>query len=349
MVFWHMARELLSTLVTPFLVIVGSLLAGMAVEALLLRRLRRIGAAKNLRWLRALAEVLDGPVVVWFVLAGVYLAMVIMPTLSDPLRVLAEKILIVVALISATVFLSSVAVRLAGVYSGQVENILPSTSIFSNILRVLVFALGFLVILGYLGISITPVLTALGVGGLAVALALQDTLSNLFAGLHILAAKQIRPGDYIRLSTGEEGYVIDVNWRNTTIEGLSTNMVVIPNSRLATDIVTNFYLPQKELQFLVEVGVDYGSDFERVEQITKEVAVEVMKTVEGGVASFEPKVSFVAFAESSINFRVSLRADEFRGQFRIKSEFTKRLQTRFRKEGIDIPFPQRTVHVEKDI
>jgi small-conductance mechanosensitive channel len=85
------------------------------------------------------------------------------------------------------------------------------------------------------------------VGGLAVALALQDTLSNLFAGLHIIASKKLLPGDYFLLDSGEEGYVQDVNWRNTFIRTLRNNMIVVPNARLASAILTNYYQPSSEM------------------------------------------------------------------------------------------------------
>ncbi len=124
-------------------------------------------------------------------------------------------------------------------------------------------------------------LTALGVGGLAVALALQDTLANLFAGIHILASKTVQPGDYIRLSSGEEGYVEDINWRQTTVRALSNNLVVIPNGQLAKTNMTNFMRPEQQLTILVQVGVAYDSDLEHVERVTTEVVAEVMTEITG--------------------------------------------------------------------
>ena len=94
--------------------------------------------------------------------------------------------------------------------------------------------------LNAVGVSITPIITALGVGGLAMALALQDTLSNLFAGIHILAEHTIRIGDFIRLETGQEGYVEDISWRTTRIRMLPNNMVIVPNSKLAQSVVVNY-------------------------------------------------------------------------------------------------------------
>jgi small-conductance mechanosensitive channel len=248
------------------------------------------------------------------------------------------------------VFILVVTVAAARVVAGLVRSVAQSRSgvaasatIFVNITRIAVLALGFLVVLQTLGISIAPMLTALGVGGLAVALALQDTLANLFAGIHILASKTVQPGDYIRLSSGEEGYVTDINWRQTTIRNLSNNLVIIPNGQLAGTNMTNFNRPEQQLTILVQAGVGYDSDLEEVERITVEVVAEVMREITGAVPEHEPAVRFHTFGDSRIGFTVILGVGEFSDQYRIKHEFIKRLHRRFRDEGISIPAPTRTV------
>ncbi|MET7609513.1 mechanosensitive ion channel family protein [Streptomyces seoulensis] len=242
----------------------------------------------------------------------------------------------------------------ARVISGLVQSVTQSRSgvagsatIFVNITRVLVLAIGFLVVLQTLGISIAPLLTALGVGGLAVALALQDTLANLFAGIHILASKTVQPGDYIRLSSGEEGYVVDINWRQTTVRQLSNNLVVIPNGQLAKTNMTNFTRPEQELTVLVQAGVSYDSDLEHVERVTAEVVDEVMTEITGAVPEHEAAIRFHTFGDSRIGFTIILGVGEFSDQFRIKHEFIKRLHRRYREEGIRIPAPTRTVALQQ--
>ena len=115
---------------------------------------------------------------------------------------------------------------------------LPAASLTVNLAKVLVFGVGLLLILSNLGISITPLLTALGVGSLAVALALQDTLSNLFAGIYIIANRQIMVGDYLQLDGGKEGYIVDIGWSTTRVRKLSNDTILIPNSKLSQSIVT---------------------------------------------------------------------------------------------------------------
>ncbi|WP_058043459.1 mechanosensitive ion channel family protein [Streptomyces roseifaciens] len=242
----------------------------------------------------------------------------------------------------------------ARVISGLVRSMAQSRSgvagsatIFVNITRIAVLALGFLVMLETLGISIAPLLTALGVGGLAIALALKDTLANLFAGVHILVSKTVQPGDYIRLSSGEEGYVRDINWRITVVEQLNNNLVIIPNAKLAGTNMTNFSRPEQKLAVTVQVGVGYESDLERVERITVEVAESVMKDVDGADPDYESAVRFHTFGDSRIGFTVILGVGEFSDKYRIKHEFIKRLHQRYRAEGIRIPAPARTVSLQQ--
>jgi small-conductance mechanosensitive channel len=200
-----------------------------------------------------------------------------------------------------------------------------------------------------LGISITPLITALGVGGLAVALALQDTLANLFAGIHILVEKSIRVGDFIRLETGQEGYVQDITWRTTRVRMLPNNIVVIPNSKLSQSVVTNYYLPEKRMSVLIPVGVSYQSDPDQVERILVEEAAKAVGEVPGLLGDPAPFVRFIpGFGESSLDFTLVCQVAEFTDQYPAQHELRKRIFRRFRHEGIEIPFPQRVVHVREE-
>ena len=160
------------------------------------------------------------------------------------------------AVIVVVVSLGSAKVAGAAVHAGATSHAGTSGSatIFVSITRVVVWTIGGLVLLDSLGVAITPMLTALGVGGLAVALALQDTLGNLFAGVHILTSRKVQPGDFIQLDNGMEGYVEDTNWRNTIVRELPNNLLVIPNATVASSIVTNYHLPDHELSVIVRAA-----------------------------------------------------------------------------------------------
>jgi small-conductance mechanosensitive channel len=330
----------------PFALIAGGFLAGLIFERIVLTRLKKIAARTKWEGDEIIIRALRKVTTFWFVLAGIYGAILNIPMSLSLLGIL-KKLLLVITILSATSVLAKIAVGLVNLYARRAEGVLPSTSIFTNLTKLLILVLGILIILQTLGISITPIITALGIGGLAVALALQDTLSNLFAGLQIILSGKIKPEDYVKLDTGEEGYVTDITWRNTTVRALPNNMIIIPNSKLASAIVTNYYQPETEMAVLVQVGVSYDSDLGKVERVTIEVGKEVMREVPGGVPEFEPFIRYHTFADFSINFTVILRAREFVDNYLIKHEFIKRLHRRYREEGIEIPFPIRTIHIKE--
>ncbi|MEU3660484.1 mechanosensitive ion channel family protein [Streptomyces sp. NPDC032940] len=332
------------------LVPAGIALAAGLLGAFLLRML--------LRWLGRHAErtrwggddvIVDAlrTVVPWAAVAGGVAGAAAALPLTRTVQHNVNQVLTVLLIFVVTVSAARVIAGLVRTVTTSRSGVAGSATIFVNITRVLVLAIGFLVVLQTLGISIAPMLTALGVGGLAVALALQDTLANLFAGIHILASKTVQPGDYIRLSSGEEGYVEDINWRQTTVRALSNNLVVIPNGQLAKTNMTNFMRPEQQLTILVQAGVAYDSDLEHVERITIEVVAEVMTEITGAVPEHEPAVRFHTFGDSRIGFTVILGVGEFSDQYRIKHEFIKRLHKRYREEGIRIPAPARTVALQQ--
>src|SRR5262249_36133336 len=165
------------------------------------------------------------------------------------------QLLLVLWIVSLAIMLSRLLGNIIRYYGSDIPGAMPVTTLTQNLAQIGVVILAFMVLLNLLGIPIAPILTALGVGGLAVALALQDTLSNLFAGFYVAIARQVRLNDYIKLNTGEEGYVSDITWRSTTIRTLGYNMIIIPNSKLAQAVVTNYYLPEKKMSIQVLVSV----------------------------------------------------------------------------------------------
>ncbi|MDA8121982.1 MAG: mechanosensitive ion channel family protein [Deltaproteobacteria bacterium] len=257
------------------------------------------------------------------------------------------KMIHVLVIFSVTVAVARLAGEVFRNYLQKTGLPIPATGLAYGIIRGSVFLVGFLVILSAIGISITPILTALGVGGLAVALALQDTLSNLFAGIHILMEKPIRVGDFIRLETGQEGYVADITWRTTRLRMLPNNLVVIPNSKIAQSTLTNYYLPEKRMSLLISIGVSYSSDPDKVEAILVEETTKAVGEIPGLLGDPAPFVRFIpGFGESSLDFTLICQVAEFVDQYYAQHELRKRIFRRFHKEGIEIPFPHRTVYLK---
>lgn len=254
-----------------------------------------------------------------------------------------DRLLMVLFVLSLSVALSRILV--VWIRSAAERLALGTTTLLENLTRAVIYGMGLLLILANLDISIAPLLTALGVGSLAVALALQDTLSNLFSGIYIIVNRQIRQEDYIKLDSGAEGFVTDIGWRSTTIRDRADNFILIPNTKIAQAVVTNFNLPHREFSVPVRLGVSYGSDLTKVEQTALDVARQVQREVPGAIAAFAPFLRFQSFGESSIDFTVMLRVKEFEDQHLATHEFIKRIHERFNREGIQIPFPQRVVHM----
>ncbi len=320
---------------------------GFIVRGILLGRLSA--------WSRKTASNIDdiiiaaikSPSVIWIIMLGLFTALQFWDLDPHP-RAILEKVLMAAGLLSLTMAVSSLTLQMIKHHAEKLGGHSGSTSLVQSIARIVIWTTGLMVILSSLGISVAPVLATLGVGGLAVALALQDTLSNLFAGVHINLNKIVRIGDYVQLESGAEGYVTDINWRSTTIRMPSNNMILVPNSKLAQSIITNYYYPSMDMSVRVPVGVHYSSNLRHVERVTIEVAKEVMQQVPGGVPEFEPVIRYNAFGDSSIQFNVIMRAKEYMDQHVIRHEFIIRLQERYAKEGINIPYPIRAINTTQE-
>jgi small-conductance mechanosensitive channel len=320
----------------------GAYLFGHLANALVLHRLIQLASRTSGAWDDIVMAELKRRVPFWALLIGIWISLGHWSLRAD-IRGLATSAIIVAAGASITLAIAAMLGRLMTAYQARIVPDVPVTGLTQNLIRIVVLVVGMLMIANAVGLDITAALTALGVGGLAVALALQEPLSNLFAGLFISLAGQIRVGDYVELEGGQAGFVVDLDWRATRIRMLANNVIIVPNAKLAQSIVTNFSLPETEMAVLVQVGVDYDSDLEQVQRVTIDVARNVMEEVEGGVGTHEPFIRFHTFADSSINFSVILRGKSFADQFLVKHEFIKRLQARYEKEGIVIPFPIRTL------
>ena len=303
-----------------------------------------------------LPEVLDSlikPLVVLIVSEGVIFALSSVPALSDwsdilgkakaAVRVLGAQELdamVTYALATGGGVLLAVSLRSASRRRVKVDE--GVVRLLRRTILLIVSAVGILVLLDYLNVSITPIITGLGIGGLAVALALQPTLGNFFAGTQIVSDRVVRVGDYIELEgDGIKGYVTDVGWRSTRVRTPQNNLVIIPNSRLAESIVTNYFGPTMEMAVIVNCGVSYNASLVEVERISLEVAEEVVAGHDGADKSFKPWFAYEEFGDSNINFWIWLQAKDRISSFRVKSEIIKLLKARLDKAGITINYPAR--------
>ena len=347
----HLIRRLLARnpaeLIWPIVIFVLTFAAGWLVRRLVLKALRAWTDRSLSRAGMVLTEVLEGPTLIWAVILAVHLA-IQTSELPATFASRGAEVLYFLWMASVTLMLVRLAGNLVRHYGDQIPGALPVTTLSQNLAQIAVLILGVVVAMDHYDYSIKTILTALGIGGLAVALALQDTLSNLFAGFYVAVARQVRLGDYVKLSGGgEEGYVTDIGWRSTSIRSLSNNLIIVPNAKLAQAIVTNYCLPEKRMSASFPVGVSYHSDPDRVEKLLLEIALEGTNDIPGMLADPAPSVSFdPGLGEFSLGFSVNFYVAEFASQFSVRNELKKRIFRRFRAAGIEIPFPTRILRME---
>lgn len=295
-----------------------------------------------------LLEALDFPVQLVVYASGVLVVQNFVPKASgvDGMHYLLEGFK-VVAIFAAVLFIDKFLQGLIRLYAQKVDILRTSGGVAQGFMRILIFGLGGLILLDTFGVSVTPIIASLGIGSLAVALALQPTLENFFSGIQLVADKPVQVGQTIKLESGEEGQVMKIGWRSTWIGMASNNTVIIPNKLLVNSRVVNYCYPNLEVIVPMTLSVHRSADLEKVERVTLDVAGEVLTTVDGGIKSFAPVLRFNSISDSSIDFAIALRAKDLSSGYFIKHEFIKRLTRRYAQEGILIPFPTRTVLQEK--
>jgi small-conductance mechanosensitive channel len=335
------------TFIAPIALFVGTMVAGLVLRRILLRIVRQWAASSESHLDVLVTETLRGPIFIWTLILGMHLA-------NEGSRLPASyqrpihTTLLFLWVLSFTVAASQFVGYAIRFYGSTATGARSVTSLSQKLAQLAVLALGLIWMLKVVfNTSLTPVLTAFGVGGLAVALALQDTLSNLFAGFYVSISHLVRIGDYIKLSSGEEGYVTDINWRCTTLRTNGNNMIVVPNSKIGTTIYTNYYLPEPRMMMSVTFGVDNNSDIDRVEAILLEETKASAALVDGLLSDPPPKIRFnPGPGDFSLGFQVNFYVASFSDQYLVQSELRKRLYKRLVKENINMPFPTKTVIVE---
>ncbi|MGQ9788562.1 MAG: mechanosensitive ion channel family protein [Candidatus Hadarchaeaceae archaeon] len=331
----------------PVLIFAGVLICGYVLRIILSIYIARLVRRTKTNLDDIILGAIKTPIVLIFLVLGAGFALSRVPFYQDIigqyLPIISYIIIVIIATLAAARGITGI-LKYYEVARPSLKSLAP---ILSNASRAIIYFIAFILILKGLGIDVTALVAGLGIGGIAVAFALQETLSQFFAGMYLMTDKPFKVGDYVKIETGQEGYVVDIGWRSTKIRELPNNIITVPNSKMAGSIVINYYQPVSEMSVLVQVGVSYDSDLEKVERVTIEVAREIMKKVQGGVPEFEPFIRYHTFSDFSINFTVILRAREYVDRYLITHEFIKALHKRYREEGIVIPFPIRTVYLEK--
>lgn len=205
-----------------------------------------------------------------------------------------------------------------------------------NVVKIIIYIVFLAIILERLGIEIAPLLAGLGIAGLAVALALQDTLSNFFAGLHILADKPFREGDYIRLESGLEGTIDSIGWRSTKLRQAANSQVIIPNAKLAQNVIINLSMPDERISVAYDINISSDEDVKEVE----DVILVTLKTVQAANPDLfkddMPWVRLEKFGDVALIFRYGYTVNSYAAQFNALKAVNEALFYAFKKKNIKL-------------
>ncbi len=337
------------------LIIAGIIIGASAVFAVLFSRLL---SRMMLRLARFSAGDLDdrvisaarGPMTAFIILIGAYLAASVPLTLSVAVHDVVNKVAAVLAVVIGAFLITGISGAVLHWLEEYLEGTDPDNAgnwalpLARRGMMIVVVAMAALVSLDILGINISPLIAGLGLGGLAVALALQPTLSNLFAGTYVITEGVVSAGDYIEMENGVTGYVVDVNWRSTRLRTWTNNLVVIPNSRFAETIITNYSKPDEHVNVFLTCGVAYESDLQRVEGVSMEVMQKVEREHPGVVKDYGVYFGYDTFGESNVDFWLFMQAADRLASFEVRTELIKQLHARLVAEGITINYPVRSLH-----
>ena len=210
-----------------------------------------------------------------------------------------------------------------------------------------IYSIALLLALAVFDIAITPLLATLGIGGIAIALAAQPTLSNYFAGTYVISEGEIHVGDFIEIEGGPSGYVEAISWRSTKVRSFFNNLIIIPNSMMAENMITNYSRPAPAINVIVNCGVSYSSDLQQVQDIAITAARELAIESEHAVTNSEPSFGFDTFGDSNIDFWVFIQATDRIGGWYLKSDLIKLIHERFNDAGIAINYPIRHLVVDQ--
>jgi len=339
-------------IVTAVLVIAIFFALGKTVNFMFKKFVLHVSAKTESQLDDLVVKAISLPIIVGIVIMGVFIALQGLPELSAFGGIINSGFTVFYILFGALIAIRIInaliqwyALEVAHKTKSKVdENFLPMVK---RGVSAVVLLLALVWILGAFGVEITALIATLGVGGIAIALALQDTLKEFFSGMHVILDKPVKIGDFIELESGDKGTVTDIGWRSTTIKTFSRNYIVIPNSRLASSKLINYDQPKQELGFSVAGGVGYNEDLDEVEKVLVDEATKVLKKMGSGAKDFVPFVRYQEFGDSNIDFKVVFRVKTYSDQFGLKHEFMKAMKKRFDKEGIEISWPVRKIYTHK--
>jgi small-conductance mechanosensitive channel len=327
----------------PTLVVLAAAAIAVTARLTVLRWLQRLSGRNTIPYDDIIVDALKRRAIAWAVLGTIFVQLEALPWRPRSITV-AQNVVAALLIMSVTLALVRLVSRVASVHARTADAGVGGTTLVRYISTTLLVIIGMIAVLALFGISVVPMFTALGVGGLAVALAFQDTLANVFSGVNLTLARQIRVGDYIEL--GElEGFIADIGWRATTLRTLTGTQIFIPNKKLAESVMVNYSRSDTGMSVTLDLIVGHDEDPERIEAIVLDELARAAAEVPGIRGEEPPLVRFKRFAESALEFKAFVAIRHFQDRFLLSHTLMKRLHRRFKAEQVVIPVPQRAVRM----
>lgn len=335
-----------NTLLKQLAVLMVYLVLAKAADLFIDQVLRRLTAHTSISFDDELVNFLHNPIcwtVVGLGFQHVFLLRVMQPPWLTVLPAMVKSIVLLIWLVAVIRAINRLAEQsIAKVISrGKIGRDL--FLLLKNLFRVVVIVTGLLWLLAIWHVNLTPLFASAGIAGIAVALAAKDTLANFFGGISIFADKTFKVGDYIILDNGERGEVVEVGIRSTRIQTRDDIMITIPNAILANSKIINESAPIPRFRIRIPVGVAYGSDLDRVEEILAAVA----RSNPNVAKEPEPRARVRQFGDSAVNFELLCWVDDPSLKGLETHNILKAVYQAFREQGVVIPFPQRDLHISK--
>ena len=330
-----------------FIIIISSIILAKIVYWIVKKYLLKFAAKTKTEVDDLILDVIHKPIYYIIILIGLLVAVGYVhlpPKYFDPFSTFISIVLILVVTWAISnvinILLVDFGKRLAVKTKTSIDN--EAIPFLSKVIKILIYVFAFVIIMDRLKIQITPLVMSLGIVGFAVAFAAQDTLGNLLAGFSILIDRPFVRGDRIEMA-GHIGEVVDIGLRSTKIKTLDHRIIVVPNSTISSTEVINYSLPDVRIKLKIPIGVAYGTDIEKV----KEIALNISKNTKKILKDPEPGIYFVEFGDSSLNFTLIVWVHDFKDRLKVIDHINTELNRKFEEEGIEIPFPCRTVYMEK--
>jgi len=325
------------------LILVLAIVVAKIIREIVLASLRKLTAKTETDLDDMIIKIISKPLYLSILLIGVHYSIVSFDLLNGYVG-LVNKLFFVIYIVIVTGVLAKIITRLITEWLKVKKNFEAVPKLISRVINLGIYITSLVIILSYFDVEIAPLIAGLGIGGLAVGLALQNTLANFFSGIHIVSDEPIKLGDYIEIGTDIAGTVVDIGWRSTKIRTLGGDMIIVPNTKVSESVIVNLSKNDDSVSAKVVCGVDYSADMEEVERVAFEVAKQVQSSADGAVHDKDPYFAFTEFADSNINFVVYLRAETRMTRMGLQNTFMKALKKRFDTENIEISWPVRKIY-----